>query len=319
MNGLMSKQIPEAVDGVWRLTDVDICFVSACPQGANPGAKILLKKEQVMSGKTLISKENNNAGTDDNKVVVNFDTASFAKSVSESLKSALTDILKKDGVTAEAAAEACSAVLAGDIAKMQKDINDQLATQVGDLQKSFDAKLAEIQSKSESINKQAADEAVTVNGVTFQKSAVGDATFAALKAACAQSEAVRKELEQQKLMARVEKEYPNVAGEPLQKAQLLGMIEGCADQKLREYGLGILKSLNDVSAEYSKEIGTNSNNSTDPAFGVEKMQSDTDASLKLDAMAKELATKENISVAKAYQKVLKTEEGAKLYSQHCSN
>lgn len=318
MSGLMSKQVPEAVDGVWRLTDVDVSFVSACPKGANPGAKILLKKEQVMSGKTDFSKENTNPnGAANNKVTVNLDTDSFAKTVSESLKTALTDILKKENVTAEAAAEACSAVLAGDIAKMQKDINDQLATQVNDLQKSFDAKLADLK-KSEPVNKEA-DEAVTVNGVTFQKSAVGDATFAALKAACAQSEAIRKELEQQKLMARVEKEYPNVAGEPIQKAQLLGMIENCADQKLREYGLGVLKSLNDVSGDFTKEIGSSGNDSTLPNSNVEKMDTDTEASLKLDALAKELAAKENISVAKAYQRVLATEEGAKLYNQHCGN
>lgn len=318
MSGLMSKQIPEAVEGVWRLTDVDVSFVSACPQGANPGAKILLKKEQVMPGKTSFNKENANPNTPaDNKVTVNFDTDSFAKTVSESLKTALTDILKKDGVTAEAAAEACSAVLAGDIAKMQKDINDQLTTQVNDLQKSFDTKLAELK-KAEPVNKEA-DETVTVNGVSFQKSAVGDATFAALKAACLQSEAIRKELEEQKLMARVEKEYPNVAGEPVQKAQFLGMIEKCADQKLREYGLGILKSLNDVAADFTKEIGSSGNDTTTPNSSVQKMDTDTDASLKLDSLAKELAAKENISVAKAYQRVLATEEGAKLYNQHCGN
>lgn len=271
-----------------------------------------------MPGKTDFHKENTNPnGAADNKVTVNLDTDSFAKTVSESLKTALTDILKKENVTAEAAAEACSAVLAGDIAKMQKDINDQLATQVNDLQKSFDAKLADLK-KSEPVNKDA-DEAVTVNGVTFQKSAVGDATFAALKAACAQSEAIRKELEEQKLMARVEKEYPNVAGEPIQKAQLLGMIENCADQKLREYGLGVLKSLNDVSGDFTKEIGSSGNDSTMPNSNVEKMDTDTEASLKLDALAKELAAKENISVAKAYQRVLATEEGAKLYNQHCGN
>lgn len=316
MSGLMSKQIPDAVQDVWRLTDVEISFVSACPQGANPGAKILLKKEQVMPGTKPIQKEDKTA---DNKVTVNFDTDSFAKSVSDSLKTALTDVLKKDGITAEAAAEACTAVLAGDIAKMQKDINDQLTTQVNDLQKSMDEKLAEIQ-KAATVNKTAnADETVTVNGTTFAKSAVGDATFAALKAACAQSEAVRKELEEQKLMARVEKEYPNVAGEPVQKAKLLGMIEGCTDAGLREFGLGILKSLNDTSAEFAKEVGSNGNGKVNDHLDVQKMDTDTDASLKLDALAKELAAKESISISAAYAKVLKTEEGMKLYSQHCAS
>lgn len=312
MSGLMSKEMPEAVQGVWRLTDVDISFVSACPQGANPGAKILLKKEHVMPNKSVFKKEDSNNTND--KITVNFDTDGFAKSVSDSLKTALTDILKKDGVTAEAAAEACSAVLAGDIAKMQKDINDQLSKQVGDLQKSFDEKLADLKEKQ--VNKEQSDETVTVNGTTFAKSAVGEATFAALKAACIQSEAVRKELEEQKLMARVEKEYPNVSGEPAQKAQLLGLIEKCGNEDLKKYGLSMLKALNDASGEFTKEIGSNGNDKVNN--DVAKMDTDTDASLKLDALAKELAAKEGISIQKAYVKVLKTEEGAKLYNQHCN-
>lgn len=308
MSGLMSKQVPDEVDAVWRLTDLDITFVSACPQGANPGAKILLKKEQIMPGKTDVRKENE-AG--ESKVNVSIDTEALAKSIGDSLKTALSDVMKKDGITAEAAAEACTAVLAGDIAKMQKDINDQLTSQIDAFQKEMEDKMSAM--KKESVEK-SSEEEVTVNGTTFKKSAVGDATFAALKAACAQSEAVRKELEEQKLVARVEKEYPNVAGEPVLKAKLLGMIEG-ADEKLREYGLGVLKSLNDTSGEFAKEIGATSNKNTADT-GVEKMASDTDASMKLDALAKELAAKENISIAKAYQKVLQSEEGGKLYDEH---
>ena len=318
MSNSMSKEVPNPVVDVWRLTDVDITFVSACPRGANPGAKILLKKELVMAGKSNFAKEDNNpAGgvqPSTTPITVNFDGDSFAKSVGESLKNALSDILKQDKITPEAAAEACSAVLAGDLAKMQKDMTDQLTTQVAEIQKQMDSKLADLNNKA--INKDA-DETVTVNGVSFAKSAVGDATFAALKASIAQSEAIRKELEDQKLQARVEKEYPNVAGDVSLKAQLLGMIEKCGDDKLKEFGLGVLKSLNDTSAEYTKEIGSSGNGHTADS-GVTKMASDTDASLKLDALAKELAAKENISISAAYAKVLKTEEGAKLYNQHCA-
>lgn len=306
MSSSISKRIPDEVDDVWRLTDLDITFVSACPQGANPGAKILLKKEKIMDPKTEFRKQES-----ENKINVTIDTDALAKSMGDSLKTALSDVLKKDGITAEAAAEACTAVLAGDIAKMQKDINDQLTAQITAFQKEMDDKLSAIQ--KEKVEK-ADDETVTVNGTTFKKSAVGDATFEALKVACAQSEAVKKELEQQKLEARVEKEYPNVAGEPAMKAQFLGLIEKAGD-KLKEFGLGVLKSLNDTSGEFAKEIGASSNKNI-PDTGVQKMTSDTDASMKLDAMAKELATKENISIAKAYQKVLQTEEGGKLYDEH---
>lgn len=308
MSGLMSKQVPDAVEDVWRLTDIEISFVSACPQGANPGAKILLKKERVMPGTNEFKKEDGG----EQKINVSLDTEALAKSMSDSLKNTLGDLLKKQDITAEAAAEACTAVLAGDIAKMQKDINDQLQGQLSTMQKEMDDKIAALQKQDIS---KSADESITVNGTTFQKSAVGDATFNALKAAFAQSEAIRKELEAQKLQARVEKEYPNVAGEPALKAAFLGLIEK-ADDKVKEYGLSVLKSLNDTSGEYAKEIGSNNaDNASD--MGVQKMATDTDASMKLDAMAKELAAKEGISVSKAYAKVLATEEGGKLYDQHC--
>lgn len=306
MSGLMSKQVPEAVQDVWRLTDIEISFVSTCPQGANPGAKILLKKERIMPQSQEMKKETG----ENQKVNVHLDTEALAKSMSDSLKTTLGELLKKSDVTAEVAAEACVAVLSGDIAKMQKDINDQLQGQLATMQKEMDDKISALQKQE--VNK-SADETITVNGVSFQKSAVGDATFGALKAALAQSEAVRKELEDQKLQARVEKEYPNVAGEPALKAALLGLIEK-ADDKVKEYGLSVLKSLNDTNGEFAKEIGSN-NTETQPS-GVQKMASDTDASMKLDAMAKELAAKENISISKAYAKVLSTEEGGKLYDQH---
>ena len=46
------------------------------------------------------------------------------------------------------------------------------------------------------------------------------------------------------------------------------------------------------------------------------MSTDTDASAKLDTMAKDLAAKEGIPLATAYTKVLDTPEGDALYNQH---
>lgn len=286
------------------LTDLEISFVSACPQGANPGAKVMLKKENILM-----------AGEDTKTPVnVTLDMDALSKSLSENLGKVMTDLMAKDkNLTAEAMTEAVVAVVAGDIAKVGKDLNDQLTKVVTDLQKDVDAKMAKAKADAEDVSK-SGEETLTLNGTIFKKSVVGEGAFLAIKASAMQQDALRKEIEDQKLLGRVEKEYPNIAGKPADKAALLGLIEK-ADEAVKATGLAVLKALNDAGAEFKKEDGKGSG---DPGVGspVGKMSSDTDAGAKLDQMAKDLAQKEGISVERAYAKVLDTPEGDKLYNQH---
>ena len=312
MSNSMHKEVPEPLQGTWRLTDLDISFVSACPQGANPGAKVMLKKENtLMAGKQNVSKE----GKADSQVNVNLDTDTLSKSISDNLKKALGDLLAKDkNLSAEAMTEAVVAVVTGDITKMQKDINDQLTAQLADFQKSIDEQIATAKAASQGVDKSAAGEEVLIlNGTSFKKSAVGEHAFQAIKASAMQQEQLRKEVEQGRMLARVEKEYPNVAGKPDDKASLLMLIEK-ADGPVKEIGLSVLKALNDAGANFAKEDGRAS--ADDGGTPMGKMASDNDATAKLDKMAKDLAANDGISVAKAYALVLDTPEGSALYDQH---
>lgn len=283
------------------LTDLEINFVSACPQGANPGAKIILKKEAVMP-----DEKNNGEGKDVN---INIDIESLTKSLNETLKGSLNEILENKNLSKEAMAEAVVAVISGDIEKMQKSLTEQLVKTVADVQKELDEKIKT--SQKEDVTKEC-EESLEMNGITFNKSEVGGKAFAAIKASFTEQQKLRKEIEFTKTVARVEKEFPNVAGKPEEKAALLDVIEK-ADEAVRKIGLSVLKALNDTSAEFAKEYGGKGN-----ARGseVSKLETDSDATMKLQKMAEELAKKENISVAKAWDKILDTPEGERLYEEH---
>ena len=304
-----SKQVPDALQGTWKLTDLDISFVSACPQGANPGAKILLKKEHIPMS-TQFAKSDDGK---DKPVNVSIDVETLSKAMSDNLKKAVGEMLAKDkNLSAEVITETVVAVVTGDIAKMQSSINEQLIKAVADVQKDIDAKIATAKADS-SVEKAMGDEILTLNGATFKKSEVGEHAFQAIKASAIQQESILKELEHQKVTARVEKEFPNVAGKPEDKASLLMLIEK-ADDSVKTIGLAVLKALNDAGTAFKKESGRAS--TEDGGAPVGKMASDTDASGKLDQMAKELSAKEGISLSAAYVKVLDTPEGEALYNQH---
>ena len=311
MSGLTyNKEVPDALQGVWKLTDLEISFVSACPQGANPGAKVMLKKEFTpMPVKKNFAKE----GQTDKPVNVTVDVEAIGKSISENLKKSLSEMLAKDkDLSADVISETVVAVVTGDIAKMAKDVNTQLSTQLADFQKSVDKQIADASASAKVDKSLGDDEVLTLNGTSFKKSAVGEHAFAAIKASAMEVDAIRKEAEHGRVVARVEKEYPNVAGKAEDKASLLILIEK-ADDAVKAMGLSVLKALNDAGGDFKKEQGRTSGEHNAP---LGKMSTDTDASAKLDTMAKDLAAKEGIPLATAYTKVLDTPEGDALYNQH---
>ncbi len=311
MSGLTyNKEVPDALQGAWKLTDLEISFVSACPQGANPGAKVMLKKEFTpMPAKKNFAKE----GQTDKPVNVTVDVEAIGKSISENLKKSLSEMLAKDkDLSADVISETVVAVVTGDIAKMAKDVNTQLSTQLADFQKSVDKQIADASASAKVDKSLGDDEVLTLNGTSFKKSAVGEHAFAAIKASAMEVDAIRKEAEHSRVVARVEKEYPNVAGKAEDKASLLILIEK-ADDAVKAMGLSVLKALNDAGGDFKKEQGRTSGEHNAP---LGKMSTDTDASAKLDTMAKDLAAKEGIPLATAYTKVLDTPEGDALYNQH---
>jgi hypothetical protein len=154
-----------------------------------------------------------------------------------------------------------------------------------------------------------ADETVTIEGETVRKSDVGDATFRILKKQqeridkeARAAEAERSARVQKELEAEAEGLWPNLVGTSVEKAEMLKGIKAMPEAA-REAQLKMMKAADEAMAKQFKEIGQGGQGD------------DSGAAAKLEKMAKELADKENISIAKAYSKVLETPEGSKLYTE----
>lgn len=305
VNSSARKNDLSAFPGVFKLTNLDISFVSGCPKGANPGAIVMLKKEYDM----------NQNDKDQHELKVNIDTDALSKSIGESLKASLGELISKQGdkLDATVIAETVTGIVAGDVNKAVADMQTKLTEQLAGFQKEMNDKL-EAAKKEADINKAAGDETCTINGVTFAKSAVGEATFAALKASADTVARLEKEAAHREYVSRVEKEYPHVTGAPDDKARVLSLIEK-ADEKTKAAGLAILKALNESSEKFGKEEGSNANSSVNGG-DYKKFATDDDATDKLDALAKAYSEKNSVDYVTAYNAVLKTPDGEALYTQH---
>jgi hypothetical protein len=155
-----------------------------------------------------------------------------------------------------------------------------------------------------------ADESLTVDGDTVRKSEVGEGVFRILKrqqeridseASVAKKE--RDERLQKDLEAEAEREFPNLAGTPVEKAAMLKAIKAMPKEQADKQ-MANLKSADTAMAKQLKELGVG---------GGEGEGSDAEA--KLQKMAKERAEKDGTTIHKAYSAVLDTPEGAKLYEE----
>jgi hypothetical protein len=154
-----------------------------------------------------------------------------------------------------------------------------------------------------------ADETITVDGETFRKSEVGAATFRILKKqqeridkADVDTKKERDARVQKELEAEAEREFPNLAGTPAEKAEMLKGIKALPEAQ-REAQMKIMKSADAAMAKQLAEIGQGGRADV------------SDAEAKLQKMAKERSEKEGITIQKAYSAVLDTAEGRKLYEE----
>lgn len=123
------------------------------------------------------------------------------------------------------------------------------------------------------------------------------------RAALAKSEKLRKRQDLEKRAADL---LPNLPGTIAVRASMLEKIEDITDETERTEALAALKASNDALDPAFKSFGAN--NAPATVEGSPEGQ--------LEQLATDLAKKENISHAAAYNKVLETPEGSALYDQH---
>lgn len=147
----------------------------------------------------------------------------------------------------------------------------------------------------------AGDEVIKVGDLDVRKSAVGDATFAILKAQQAEIAKERDAREQVEFAKRADTEIGALPGESLAKGRALRAISKLGEEE-RKTVEAMLKSGNDAMKTRFKEVGKSGDGGGDTP--VEKLES----------LAKARATEKKIDFNKAYTEVLETEEGRALYA-----
>lgn len=145
------------------------------------------------------------------------------------------------------------------------------------------------------------DEVLKVGETEVRKSAVGEASFAFMKAQQAEIQKARDEAELATLTKRAGDELGHLPGEPIAKAKVLKAIGGMGEEDRKALDT-MLKA---GEAAVAKGFST---------FGIKPGVTNSDDPVaKLDGLAKARATKDSIPYAKAYDEVLKTDEGRALY------
>jgi len=153
------------------------------------------------------------------------------------------------------------------------------------------------------------DEVIEVDGRTIRKSAVGEDQFALFQSLSKKSEdaeRIAKEEQAKRETAeftkKAEEEYANLPGEPIAKGKVLKAVADLSKED-REALEAMLKSGEEAAAELSKERG---HSLLPDGDGPEE---------RLEALVKEHASKNSVSIDKAYDAVLDTPEGKALYQE----
>lgn len=223
------------------------------------------------------------------------------------------EILKKQNeTTAGLLADALALAGMSDVQKVHHAglSTDEKAIFIKKSAAEMDAEIAKIEESKETYT--------TSTGNVICKADVGDAAFNVFKAQDEKIKAQDAEIAKQNIeiakqseeavlksfIAKAETDYPNLPGTPESKGALLKSIDGLPEDQ-KTTALAMLKSGNETGIAVFKEIGA----------GGEDVRKATE---KLDALAKAKATAENITFAKAYDAVLSTPEGEKLYAESCT-
>lgn len=112
----------------------------------------------------------------------------------------------------------------------------------------------------------------------------------------------REAREKVELEKRADEELKNLPGEQVVKMAVLKAVDGIKDEKVKKSAHELLKAGNDALEKSFEELGSRG----------EGFQKATD---ELDALAKKHSIDHKVSYVEAYDAVMKTEDGKKLYEQ----
>lgn len=152
------------------------------------------------------------------------------------------------------------------------------------------------------LKKRAEVEYIDLDGEKILKSAIPAPLLVRLEKQAKELDDIKKAAELTDLKKRAVETIPNMVGTEDEKAALLKSVESIADESVRDAVVKSLKAADAAVAKSFKEIGSQS-------------VDDTEASVRLDKMAKEKAAADGTSYHAAYAEITKSGEGKKLAAE----
>ncbi|RWB66566.1 hypothetical protein [Mesorhizobium sp.] len=193
-----------------------------------------------------------------------------------------------------------------DLEKSVADLTKRAEKAEADLAKA-NADLATANTKVTDLTKAADlaknDEVLKVGETEVRKSAVGEASFAIFKAQAAEMQKARDDAENARLEKRADDEFSHVPGTTAERAGMLKAISKVADENVRKAFDAVFKQAEKLAGAAFETVGIN------------KHEVAGSPEAELEKMADDLAKKDNISKAKAYDQVLQSDKGRELYAK----
>lgn len=152
------------------------------------------------------------------------------------------------------------------------------------------------------LKKRADPEYIDVDGEKILKSAVPLPLLVRLEKQSKELDDIKKAAELTELKKRAVEAMPNMSGTDDHKAVLMKSVESIADESVRDAVLKSLKAADAAVAKSFKELGS-------------QTVDESDASVRLDKMAKERAAADGTSYHRAYAEITKSGEGKKLAAE----
>lgn len=182
--------------------------------------------------------------------------------------------------------------------------NKRLESSVDALVKSLETEgyVVQIADEAVTVEKRKAEDYIEIGGETILKTALPASVLSVISKQADELAAVNKKLEAEELTKRVTAEIPHLSGDAAVKGAVLKAIDAIADETVRKAARAMLKGANAVASKLTRE------------FGAVAPQ-ETDAMTELNKMAEDFAAEKKVTFAKAFAEVTKTGRGAELFAK----
>jgi len=182
--------------------------------------------------------------------------------------------------------------------------NKRLESSVDALVKSLETEgyVVQIADEAVTVEKRKAEDYIEIGGETILKTALPASVLSVISKQADELAAVNKKLEAEELTKRVTAEIPHLSGDAAVKGAVLKAIDAIADETVRKAAHAMLKGANAVASKLTRE------------FGAVAPQ-ETDAMTELNKMAEDFAAEKKVTFAKAFAEVTKTGRGAELFAK----